>query len=139
MNVQGSETWAEALQLLRMLAPGADDFIADRIADALWAEGRGVSWLPIPSFGGDDCDVWEELRAHVPVLEDGCEVMLVCDGCYSDGRGPFRLLGVHMRLPLSEVPLELEHDEVFAGDVIILSSTMLALVHHEGFVAVVTT
>ncbi len=131
MKIEKSEPWRKAVTLLRRFAPGAVDFVPDHVADAIRSEGRGLSWEPLASFGGDDDDVWHELFDRVPTLREGGGAVLVCDASYSDERGPISLTWGEMRGPVPDMVGELD-DEVFGGDAVILTPAILVLVHHEG-------
>lgn len=138
MIVRQEDRWGEARALLLDFVPGAADFIPDNIAEVLRGQGRTVAWERLAAFGrADDAAVWSEICEHLPALEEHGKAALICDACYLNERSPVILPWCEMHEHVPDLGLEL-HDEVFGGDVVLLTADTLVLVHHEGQFATVS-
>lgn len=135
-NLAEQEKWDRALTLLKRFVPRASDFIPENIAGWIGEQGGELDWVQIQTFGRDDHVVWEEICRRIPALADEAEVMLVCDACYSNQMGPLRATWVELRADLPDIGAAFDRDQVFGGDVVLLTSAVLVLVHHEGLLSI---
>ncbi|MEL6185927.1 MAG: hypothetical protein AAFU79_14985 [Myxococcota bacterium] len=128
--------WKPALEKLRLLLPGATDFIPDNIAAAAVAQGVSVAWVHLRAFGNEDDAVWSELLPLLADVGDDESVALVADVCYVKDRGPFYSSWRELREILPSLA-ERYGEPILALDVVIVAETSVLLVHHSGVAALI--
>lgn len=131
------KVWESARLWLSSYTTEPVDFLPDTIVESLRPEVVRSAWTRIPGFGeSDDSVVWEFVSKQLPVGTSGL-VIVVTDHSFSEGAEPDQL-ELDEVAELASSFVEEYSDEMFGGDCLLLHPDVMALVHHEGLLCIVT-